>query len=131
MHELKIPEPLNRLMLDMWQDMEQRQRERVEELAKADPHKYRKSLVFPKGSKLRWLYYKPLKDGRGSTIKYCHTTVRNVAGYFLSFREVRYKDGSGKRDMWLASRSKKRIIAATLKRWEAHNQRRSPARPGI
>lgn len=121
--KLTIPEPLQRLMGRMLRDMQQAGLERAESAAKADPRAHRLSRVFPKGARMNWRYYRAGRDGRGSEVRFCYTVERNVAGYFLAYRETRYKSGNGKRDQWAASKSKKAVMAICTRRLAAFRQR--------
>lgn len=91
-------------------ELAQAQYKRTEQEAKANPRAYRTSRVFPPGVNTSYRYYPAGKDGRGRTIRFCWSCHRNVAGYFLAWREVRSKDGSeGRRDQWAARRTRKRL----------------------
>lgn len=121
---LDIPTPLKRLMADMYRDIQQSGMKREEELAKADPRKHRLSRVFPAGVKLNYVYYRAGKDGRGRTVDFCHSTNRNVAGYFLAWREVTSAKET-KRDRYTASRSKKRVQDVCRTRRESFKAKRA------
>lgn len=98
----------NPVFLDMLRDFERANDDREEAAAKADPVKHKKTKLFRGG--LRYRYWPAGKDGRGREIRFAYTTTRNVAGYFLGFREVVKKDGSGFRDDWFAHKRKQTII---------------------
>lgn len=121
---MSIPEPLQDLMGRMWRDIQQAGMQREYEAAKADPQKYRLSRTFPPGVKLNYRYYDGGKNGRGSRVHFCYTTNRNVAGYFIAWRET-ITAKHVKRDMWTASRSKKTIIARCKDRYDKFKARRS------
>lgn len=57
---------------------------------------------------LRYRFYRGGKDGRGRQVRFCYATVRNVAGYYLGWREVIGKTG-GHRDQWTASKVRRRM----------------------
>jgi hypothetical protein len=92
------------------------------------------SRVFAKGN--RYVYTPAGKSARGATVRFCRSTQRNVAGYFLCWREVetpakkKAKNvgdlvSTTKRDQWSAFESKKSAIALCRRRAEAFRQRRS------
>jgi hypothetical protein len=81
----------------------------------SDPRYYpRKTLRFPDG-KLSYHYTPAGKDGLGRTVWFCWSCHRNMAGYFLGWREVRSKKG-GKRDRFIANRTRKRLVEIAGKR---------------
>jgi len=95
------------------------------ESAKQNPLKHKLSQVVE--GKLRYRYYSAGKDKRGRTIHYCYATVKNVAGYYLVWREVitpikRNREAvmgdrvaTIKRDQW-ASRKLRRDACALAKK---------------
>lgn len=87
-------------------DLEQSRLEMAADRAKRDPKSNKLTTVFPPGSPLRWRYYSAGRDGRGRSVRFCYSTARNVAGYFLGWREVAGKE-SGKRDRWTASKTRR------------------------
>lgn len=62
-----------------------------------------------------WRWYKAGKDGWGREVRYAWATKRNMAGYFLGWREIVTKEGI-KRDQFFAKRVKKKVIAKQLER---------------
>lgn len=105
---------LNIAFADIFRRMEQETMTRESEAAKADPRKHRLSRVMQNGN-LNYVYTNAGKDGRGSIVWFCRSTQRNVAGYFLAWRQVETK-AKVKRDRWIASRSKKRVQDVCKKR---------------
>lgn len=89
-----------------WASLTTRLNDQEEAAAKADPVKHKLSKLFENNS---YRYY-GAKDGRGREVRFCYSCHRNVAGYFLAWREVVNKDGSGKRDGWIANRRKQTLI---------------------
>lgn len=67
-------------------DMEQERLERARDAAKADPKAHRNSSVFEEEMKPR--YYGPLRYADGTHVYYAYTLGRNVAGYYMTYREV-------------------------------------------
>jgi hypothetical protein len=75
--------------------------------ARRDPVKHKLTRVMDKPMSYR---YCPQKKSRpGTTVWWCWACHRNVAGYFLSWREVRHKNGTVRRDYWFAHRVKTRL----------------------
>ena len=90
-------------MLKMYADLERIGNDREEREAKADPHGWRKSRLFPKGASYR--YYKA-----GPGLRYCYSVHRNAAGYFLAWRERTMKGGRFTRDQYVPSKIKREVI---------------------
>lgn len=105
------------VFMRLWQDVEQHSRRQIEERAKADPLAFKLSRVFPSGVQPRYRYYDAGKNGRGQAVRFCWSTVPNVAGFFLGWREVIGKKG-GKRDRWVSRRLRRRVKEIARERWE-------------
>lgn len=125
---------LNAAFADVFRRMERDNLEREEEAAKANPTAHKLSRVFAKGN--RYVYTPAGKSARGATIRFCRSTQRNVAGYFVCWREVetpakkKAKNvgdlvSTTKRDQWTAFKSKKSAIALCRRRAAAFRKRRS------
>lgn len=86
------------------------------ERAKADPkaNKLTRVMEGKYGMRYWWLYAG--KDGLGRKVWFCWTRHRNVAGYFLGWRQVENKKGLIKRDQWIARKVKKRAKAVAERR---------------
>lgn len=108
------PPAIRDLMTSMWADIQRLDKERIEREAKANPEKHRNCRVFENSS---YRYYE-VKNGRGSRVRFCYSTHRNVAGYYLVWREVVTKK-EGKRDQWDSTKLKDDAILVCRKRWEA------------
>ncbi len=97
----------------------------------ADPKSHKLTLIMgPKGAAYR--YYVAGKDGRGWEVRFCYSCWRNAAGYFLGWREVIPPKGSkakhsGKRDMWVARKVRKRVADIALHRRDAFRLARGDA----
>lgn len=103
---VQLPESFRRFMAEM----ELERREALLRQIAADPAKHKLTLVMTeKGASTR--YWKAGIDGRGREIRFGYTCWRNAAGYFLSFREVVNKDGTGFRDKFAARKVRKRAAA--------------------
>lgn len=105
------PEAVQRLFHSIWSDMQRMQNNRVQREAKEDPAKYRNCRVFEDSS---YRYYET-KNKRGSRVRFCYSTHRNVAGYFLVWREVVTKR-QVKRDQWDSTKFKDDAILVCSKR---------------
>lgn len=100
--------------------------DRMREAAERDPVKNKLTMIWPNGQEPSWRYYGGGVDRRGVSYRFCWTTNRNAAGYFLSFVErFDRKKGRGERVKFLASRSRSRMKARALKLYQAHQKRRS------
>lgn len=84
--------------------------------AEADPQAHKLSPRFAKSARYR--YWHAGRDGRGREVRFCWSTGRNIAGYFLTWREVIGKQG-GRRDQFSAKKSRKGARALAGKRREA------------
>jgi hypothetical protein len=106
------------IISNLWMDI---QREYDKERAfriKADPVGHKKTKYFPADARMSYRFYRE-KNGRGQEVRYCWSTERNLAGYFLCWREVRGKK-TGKRDMWRASKQRQVMKRCCLDRWNKH-----------
>jgi hypothetical protein len=115
---MRFPPEIERMMLEMQVEGLERQRAAV----LADPLKHKLTLHFPEGARLNWLYFKVAKSA-WPEVRYCYSTERNLAGYFLGWRETINRDGSGKRDQWVASKRRKTVADKARSRSTAHNRR--------
>jgi hypothetical protein len=85
---------------------------------KADPHKHRKVTFTDIGRDSR--RYRQYVNGKGQRIRFYRACHRNIAGYFIIWRETVMKNGTIKNDMIRAFKSK-----AAAKR--ANDQRHAKA----
>ena len=107
-----------RLMSDpviagMFADFTRMNREREEAAAKADPAKHKLSRVFEDA---RYRFYDAGRNGRGQAVRFCYSSHRNVAGYFLGWREVVGKKQT-KRDKWTARKSRSAVADIARNRY--------------
>jgi len=85
---------------------------REAERAKADPKAHKLSRVIEGKHGTNYRYTSGGLDGKGRSVLFCWSLHRNVAGYFLGWREVyskpRGKRGAYtvKRDQWIARKAK-------------------------
>jgi hypothetical protein len=113
-----FPPEISRFMLEMQVEALERRRKAV----LADPVKHKKTLDFPEGARMAWRYWE-VKGKRFPRVRYCYSTERNLAGYFLGWRETINRDGSGERDQWLANKRRASLKNAMLNRYKAHQAR--------
>jgi len=112
------PKEVYNMFAGLLRSFEADNRKREEEAAKKDPLAHKHSKVM-KDTSYR---YFANTNGRGSRVLFCYSVHRNVAGFFLGWREVHTKK-LVKRDMWLSRRVKKRVIAICRRRSEAFKKR--------
>lgn len=97
---VRFPQAIELMLLEM----EASRREALVGRIKADPIKYKTALQWADGAEPRWRYFDGGVDRRGVRRRFCWTTTRNAAGYFLAFNEVVRKNGSGERKDIVASK---------------------------
>jgi hypothetical protein len=81
---------------------------------KANPEANRLTLIFENGTNYR--YFRTERNKGGPEVRFCWTTKRNAAGYFLAFREIIYKKGTSERDQLVADKVKRRLIELSQRR---------------
>lgn len=111
---------ISAVLNELFQDIQQQDMLREVERVRTDPTAHKLTRIMQEGN-LSYRYYYPIST-KGRTTYYCHTTSRNVAGYFLTFREV-HTGSTVKRDMWVASKRKQIVIAKAFARMKAHKAR--------
>lgn len=99
---------LDRMLQRMFQGFHQDNLKREEDAAKRDPLAHKKTTVMKDTS---YRYY----AGSGRVL-FCYSVHRNVAGFFLGWRERHFKSGKVKRDMFVSRRVKKRCIEIAQRR---------------
>jgi len=104
------------LIARMFADYARMNNERETAAAKADPAAHKLSRVFDGGPRYR--YWRAGRDARGREVRFCWSTNRNVAGYFLAWREVIGKTSS-KRDQWAARKSRAACTELAARRQNA------------
>lgn len=121
---VRFPREIELMMLEM----EVARRERLVAQIKADPIKHKATLQWADSVEPRWLYYDGGTDRRGVRRRFCYTTTRNAAGYFLAFNEVFHtKKGLGERRDIVASKRRKTVAAKAKARWERWRNRKARA----
>jgi hypothetical protein len=103
----------------------------MEESAQAGERK--RILADPKGHKttrlmaghLRYRYWSPKhKLPTGESVKFCYSTGRNLAGYFLAWREIwDAEKGEGRRENWVADKKRKMAREHARRACEIHDER--------
>lgn len=96
--------------------------------AERDPNAHKLSRVMAGPHGLNYHYAWGGKNGRNQTLWFCWSTHRNVAGYFLGWREVRGKR-KVRRDRWVARKSRIAVKKLAQRRAEQSLKKAAP-RPG-
>ena len=104
----------NQILANAIADFQRIENERVADEARENPKAYRNTKVFDKPMNYR--YYET-KNKRGSCVRFCWSVNRNVAGYFLIWRETVTKK-MVRRDQWDSTKDKHDAKTTSLKRWE-------------
>ena len=112
---------------ECWRDLEKASHKRESESAKADPKAHKLSRVMEGQHGMNYHWFPAGKDGRGRSVYLCWSLHRNVAGYFLGWREVHAKK-TVKRDQWIARKAKCRAKGVAERRAEAFRKRQSLAK---
>ena len=110
------PPAVQKLFANLFRDMEQTSRANEEKRAQADPVKHRLTKVM-RGT-TDYYMADAGKDGRGSRVRFCRSTHRNVAGYFLLWRQTHMKR-KVVRDQWDSTDSKAASMRWTRERADA------------
>jgi len=97
----------NKLIASVWRDLQRDSFRSEKAAAEANPVKYRNSRVFDGG--LAYSYFYAGTNGHGQVVRFCYSRNRNVAGYFLIWRQVHSKKG-WKRDQWDSTTSKRAAV---------------------
>jgi hypothetical protein len=97
------------IVAKIWNDFQRDRMELETEEAQANPKAYRTSHIFDNDTSYR--YYQA-KKGRA---RYCYSTKRNVAGYFLIWREVETKKHV-RRDQFDSTKTKKDAMSECRRR---------------
>jgi hypothetical protein len=108
------PSEIKDLAQQLMRDIQAADLVREREQVKADPETNRTTRIFVDGGS-GYRYYSAI-NGRGSQVRYCYSTRRNIAGYFLIWREVETKRQI-KRDRWDSTKTKRDAMAECRRRW--------------
>lgn len=122
---MRLPPELITELQPILREIEENRLKKEELTARSAPRANRLSRVFR--GPIRYRYYRAGKDGRGRKVIYCYSTVRNVSGYYLTWREVEGKTET-KRDQYSASKLRYKASARAAERAKkflaAHGVRR-------
>lgn len=88
---------------------------------KADPHNNRKVTFTDVGKDSR--RYREYINGKGQRVRFYRSCHRNIAGYFIIWREVTMKNGTIKNDMIRAFKSKKAAQKANDARYTKNSSK--------
>lgn len=83
---------------------------------RSDPKAHKLTRLMADGKSTSYRYVPAGVDGWNRTVWFCWSCHRNAAGYFLGWREVTRRDGTGKRDQWVARRVRKRAKELAMRR---------------
>jgi len=113
--QVAIPMELQRMLQGAFNEIRGLELKHERLSAEADPKAHKLTRVMAKSLSYRWT---PAgKDGRGRAVYFCWSCHRNVAGYFLGWREV--KGGRvTKRDQWIARKCRRRAQELAHRRAE-------------
>lgn len=120
------PPEVQALFGKLFADMNRTNLELEEKSAQIDPRSHRLSRTFSGPGGTNYHYFTGGRNGKGQSILFCWSIHRNVAGYFLTWRQVRQQNGITKRDQWAARKSRRACIAIAQRRREAFNLKMAP-----
>lgn len=103
------------LIASMLRSMQSKSLDVEADAAKSDPVRYKLSTIFAKAS---YRYVDAGRDGHGRAVRFCWSSHRNVAGYFLGWREVSGKTTTKRLDFY-ARRQRNMARAIALNRRDA------------
>lgn len=110
------PQEVQEMFARLWKDVHAAEQKRAIETAKADPRRYRHTLIFGDVA-ATYRYAWAGRDGAGNDVRYCWSCHRNVAGYFLTWREMIGPHG-GRRTEFAARKVRKKARAIAHERAE-------------
>jgi hypothetical protein len=103
---------------ELIQSFERMNNDREAAAAKRDPLANKLTRVFEPGVSTNYRYWGPVKNGKGQRVRFCWSSHRNAAGFFLGWRETWMKNGTVKRDQWASRRVKARVADLARSRYE-------------
>jgi len=85
--------PTGKLLSDMWRDIQIASYERAVAAAKTDPEKHKLSRIIADNKPASYCYFtiKETQHPRRRAVRWCWSRNPNIAGYFLSWRQVETK----------------------------------------
>lgn len=106
---------VNRLFAGIWQQMMADRVKRVVEECKTDPERHRNTMVMgERGNAYR--YYESKTARLGEIIRWCWTSHKNAAGFYLAFIEI-HKGKAGVRTFARGFERRRDAKADALARW--------------
>lgn len=116
---------INARLAPLFADLERQHCERLAEAAKQNPLANKLTRVFD--GRMNYRYFGTVKNRKGQSVRFCWSVTRNVAGFFLGWREITMKNGTTKRDQWLSRRVKARCKDVARARYQKAKALTSPA----
>ena len=121
--KLELPADIQALFAKM----QQADLKAEEQRALGDPRHHKLSRVFAAGMSYHYL---PIGVNRkNQQVSFCWSVHRNVAGYFLSWRQTRQRNGVLRRDRWAARKTRKAVRALAERRANAARRPTGEATP--
>ena len=117
---MDMPQELQLMLLEM----HVAEHDRIRREAAADPEKHKRTRVFPRDGNTNYQFYESKRGPRMKPVRYCYSSGRNAAGYFLTWRERELPSGSWARDQWVARKKRKACAEMARKRFIALEERR-------
>jgi hypothetical protein len=120
----------NRILHGLWNDIVRSQQQAEIERIHKDPKRHKRTLIMRGKSTYRWFFAGETKRAR---YYYAVSDFVNEAGYFLVWREIRYRKPtkvrgrkvSGKRDQWWAHKNPSTALAKARDKAAQHLKRLS------
>ena len=135
-----VSRDINARLAPIFREFQNAENQHIAKAARADPQRYRLTTVMAEG-KLSYRHWGGVKDKRGRTIKFCWSSHRNVAGYFLAWREIETPIKRKRpakvgecvstivRDQWTARKTKQTLKDLQERRTDALRERHPKAEP--
>src|SRR5690606_20092885 len=103
------------------------QHDRIREAAARDPAANKLTTVFPRDGHANYRFWRSKAGPRMREVRFCYSTGRNAAGYFLTWRERDCGRGVWKRDQWAARKARKAARSLAERRYLALEKQRGRA----
>lgn len=108
------------ILARIWNDIQQAEMRRERDAAWADPLAHKNTLVFNSGVSPRYRFY--AVKSRGRQTRYCWSTNKNAAGFYLFWVEVETKLAV-KRTRFTSRRVRAHVKKLAFTRFLAHRDR--------
>ena len=96
-------------------EMEITRRKAEKSAVAKDPEKHKLTTLMAKNANYR--IWRGGRDSKGRQVDFCYSSWKNIAGYYLSWREVfDQANGEGFRDKWVGHKQRK-AASAMMERW--------------